>query len=301
MACDAHAGAPGAAARRPSCWASRPAARLGPLLAAFTGEHVGEPRLLICLYGPPRVHVDLKFVALDALAERIEDPVLLWDRSGDVRRRLDATPARYPQPDLQWIEDRFWIWVHCAATKLARRELFEALNMIACPRDRVLGPLALLEAAIACYRELRATLAPPGLGRSAAEHPAVAFLGEAARTIEEGPTPRGCVAVLAQARSVRYVGRSIHVTANRGGIMRGTNLIWFLVIGLAAGWLGSKVMRGKGYGLIGDLVIGVVGAFLGGWIFGLLHISAGGLLGLLVTAFVGAIVLIWLLRLAKRT
>ena len=82
--------------------------------------------------------------------------------------------------------------------------------------------------------------------------------------------------------------------------MRGTNLIWFLLIGLAAGWLGGKVMRGKGYGLIGDLVIGVVGAFLGAWIFGLLHISAGGLIGLLVTAFVGAVVLIWLLRLMKR-
>ena len=82
--------------------------------------------------------------------------------------------------------------------------------------------------------------------------------------------------------------------------MSGTNLIWFLLIGLAAGWLASKMMRGKGYGLIGDLVIGVVGAFLGGWIFGLLHISAGGLIGLLVTAFVGAVVLIWLLRLARR-
>jgi uncharacterized membrane protein YeaQ/YmgE (transglycosylase-associated protein family) len=82
--------------------------------------------------------------------------------------------------------------------------------------------------------------------------------------------------------------------------MRGTNLIWFLLIGLAAGWLAGRVMKGKGYGLIGDLVIGVVGAFLGGWIFGLLHISAGGLLGLLVTAFVGALVLVWLLRLMKR-
>jgi hypothetical protein len=198
------------------------AARLGPLLAAFTGEHVGEPRLLICLYGPPLIHVDLKFVPLDALAQRVEDPVLLWDRAGDVRRRLDATPARYPQPDPQWIEDRFWIWVHYAAAKLARGELFETLNMIAYLRDRVLGPLALLEAAarpnglrrietlaprripalratlagldpadvgraleaaIACYRELRAALAPPGLVRSAAEQPAVTFLGEVAERI----------------------------------------------------------------------------------------------------------------------
>lgn len=82
--------------------------------------------------------------------------------------------------------------------------------------------------------------------------------------------------------------------------MEGTNLIWFLIIGLAAGWLAGKVMKGSGYGLIGDLVVGVVGAFLGGWIFGLLHIAAGGLIGLLVTAFVGAVVLVWLLRMMKR-
>ena len=82
--------------------------------------------------------------------------------------------------------------------------------------------------------------------------------------------------------------------------MEGTNLIWFLIIGLAAGWLAGKVMKGSGYGLIGDLVIGVIGAFLGGWIFGLLHIAAGGLLGLLVMAFVGAVVLVWLLRMLKR-
>ena len=82
--------------------------------------------------------------------------------------------------------------------------------------------------------------------------------------------------------------------------MQGTNLLWFLIIGLAAGWLAGKVMKGSGYGLIGDLVIGVVGAFLGAWIFGLLHIVAGGLIGLLVTAFVGAVVFVWLLRLMKR-
>jgi uncharacterized membrane protein YeaQ/YmgE (transglycosylase-associated protein family) len=82
--------------------------------------------------------------------------------------------------------------------------------------------------------------------------------------------------------------------------MQGTNLLYFLLIGLAAGWLAGKVMKGSGYGLIGDLVIGVVGAFLGGWIFGMLHIAAGGLIGLLVTAFVGALVLVWLLRLMKR-
>jgi uncharacterized membrane protein YeaQ/YmgE (transglycosylase-associated protein family) len=82
--------------------------------------------------------------------------------------------------------------------------------------------------------------------------------------------------------------------------MQGTNLLYFLLIGLVAEFLAGKVMKGSGYGLIGDLVIGVVGAFLGGWIFGLLHIAAGGLLGLLITAFVGAVVLVWLLRMIKR-
>lgn len=82
--------------------------------------------------------------------------------------------------------------------------------------------------------------------------------------------------------------------------MQGTNLIYFLLIGLVAGWLAGKVMKGSGYGVLGDLVIGVIGAFLGGWIFGLLHIAAGGLIGLLVTAFVGAVVLVWLLRMIKK-
>jgi len=82
--------------------------------------------------------------------------------------------------------------------------------------------------------------------------------------------------------------------------MQGTNLIYFLLIGLVAGWLAGKVMKGSGYGVIGDLVIGVIGAFLGGWIFGLLHIATGGLLGLLITAFVGAVVLVWLLRMIKK-
>ena len=79
-----------------------------------------------------------------------------------------------------------------------------------------------------------------------------------------------------------------------------TNLIVFLLIGLIAGWLAGRIMRGGGFGLVGDLIVGVIGAFLGGWIFGLLGISAGGNIGLFVTALVGAIVLLFLLRLIKR-
>lgn len=79
------------------------------------------------------------------------------------------------------------------------------------------------------------------------------------------------------------------------------NLLWFLLIGLAAGWLAGRIMRGGGYGLVGDLVVGVIGALLGGWLFGQLGIwPAGGLLGSLLVALVGALIFLWLLRLIKR-
>ena len=78
------------------------------------------------------------------------------------------------------------------------------------------------------------------------------------------------------------------------------NIVWFLLIGLAAGWLAGQFMKGGGFGLVGDLIIGVIGALLGGFLFGLLGISAGGLLGALITATVGAVVLILLLRVIKR-
>lgn len=77
-------------------------------------------------------------------------------------------------------------------------------------------------------------------------------------------------------------------------------LIWLILIGLAAGWLAGKVMNSRA-GLLANLVIGVLGAFLGGFLFRLLGISAGHhLLGTLITAFVGAVVLIALVRLIRK-
>jgi uncharacterized membrane protein YeaQ/YmgE (transglycosylase-associated protein family) len=78
------------------------------------------------------------------------------------------------------------------------------------------------------------------------------------------------------------------------------SLILFLVIGLIAGWLAGQVLKGKGFGLIGDLIVGVIGAFLGGWLFTLLGISIGGILGSLITAFVGAVVFLYLIRIIKK-
>ncbi|MHB8070873.1 MAG: GlsB/YeaQ/YmgE family stress response membrane protein [Candidatus Cryosericum sp.] len=72
--------------------------------------------------------------------------------------------------------------------------------------------------------------------------------------------------------------------------------VWFIIIGIAAGWLAGQVMKGSGYGLIGDLVIGAIGGLVGGYIFGLLKIKSSGLLGSLITAVVGAILLIIVVR-----
>ncbi|HXJ33017.1 MAG TPA: oxalate:formate antiporter [Candidatus Eisenbacteria bacterium] len=122
------------------------ARRLGTLLVAFPGDHVGELRLLVCLYGSPLLHVDFKFVSTGELRHRVEDPTILWDRTGEVRAVLSETGAVYPPPDLQWIEDRFWPWMHYLGVKIARGELFEAIDGLGFVRAHVLGPLALSEA-----------------------------------------------------------------------------------------------------------------------------------------------------------
>ena len=79
------------------------------------------------------------------------------------------------------------------------------------------------------------------------------------------------------------------------------NLLWFLVVGLVAGWLAGVLVKGGGFGVIGDLVVGVIGAFLGGWLFSTLGASAGGgLLGSIIVATIGAVVLLFIVRLLKR-
>lgn len=77
-------------------------------------------------------------------------------------------------------------------------------------------------------------------------------------------------------------------------------LIGFLAIGLVAGWLAGQIMKGKGFGLVGNLVIGVVGAILGGLMFGLLGLPATGTMGSLLTATVGAVVLLYLLAYVRK-
>jgi uncharacterized membrane protein YeaQ/YmgE (transglycosylase-associated protein family) len=75
------------------------------------------------------------------------------------------------------------------------------------------------------------------------------------------------------------------------------NVLWWLLIGLIAGFLASRVMRGGGYGLIGDIVVGLIGAFIGGWLAGFLGFgNAYGLIGSIVIAFIGACILIAILH-----
>jgi uncharacterized membrane protein YeaQ/YmgE (transglycosylase-associated protein family) len=76
--------------------------------------------------------------------------------------------------------------------------------------------------------------------------------------------------------------------------------VWFAAVGLVAGWLAGVLMKGGGFGLLGDLLAGVLGGLLGASLFGALGISAGGFFGSVIVATVGAVVLVFLLRLVKR-
>ena len=74
------------------------------------------------------------------------------------------------------------------------------------------------------------------------------------------------------------------------------DLFWQIVIGILAGFLAGKIMRGRGYGLVIDLLLGIVGSILGGFVFGILGIYAGSLIGRLVVATAGAVLLIYVAR-----
>jgi uncharacterized membrane protein YeaQ/YmgE (transglycosylase-associated protein family) len=79
-----------------------------------------------------------------------------------------------------------------------------------------------------------------------------------------------------------------------------TSLIWWVVVGLIAGWAAGKIMRGGGYGPAMDIVLGIIGAVVGGWLMGILGIYAGGFIGTIIIAIIGAVFLIWISRMLKR-
>ena len=83
--------------------------------------------------------------------------------------------------------------------------------------------------------------------------------------------------------------------------MDATGLLIFLLVGAAAGWIAGNLMRGGGFGVIGNIVVGIIGAFLGSWLLGLLKVSIGsGLINSLVTSVIGAVVLLFVVGLVKK-
>jgi uncharacterized membrane protein YeaQ/YmgE (transglycosylase-associated protein family) len=75
----------------------------------------------------------------------------------------------------------------------------------------------------------------------------------------------------------------------------------WIIVGLIAGWLAGQVMKGSGYGVLVDIILGILGGVLGGWIFGMLGIWQGrGMIGSIVVAFVGAVILVGITHLLKK-
>jgi uncharacterized membrane protein YeaQ/YmgE (transglycosylase-associated protein family) len=79
------------------------------------------------------------------------------------------------------------------------------------------------------------------------------------------------------------------------------SIIWWLIVGLIAGFLASLVMRGGGYGILGDIIVGLVGALIGGFLASLVGIGSSGIIGTIIIAFIGACILIAILRAIARS
>ena len=77
-------------------------------------------------------------------------------------------------------------------------------------------------------------------------------------------------------------------------------LIWVVVIGLLAGWLAGLITKGGGFGILGDLIVGVIGSLLGSFVFGILGIYAESLVGRLLLSVIGAVLLLYLIRFIRR-
>ena len=78
------------------------------------------------------------------------------------------------------------------------------------------------------------------------------------------------------------------------------NVLMWIISGIVAGWLTGLVMRGRGYGLIGDLVIGLLGGVMGGWLFGLFGLAPRIWVGEIIIAFIGGVVLVFIVRILRR-
>lgn len=78
------------------------------------------------------------------------------------------------------------------------------------------------------------------------------------------------------------------------------NFIWYILIGIIAGYFAGKITRGGGFGLVLNLIVGIIGGVLGGWVFSLLGIITTGIIGSLITSIIGAILLLWIVSLFNK-
>jgi len=92
------------------------------------------------------------------------------------------------------------------------------------------------------------------------------------------------------------VRRDSHVQERVRMELQPGGVIAWIIVGIVAGWLTGRVMRGRGYGIIGDLILGLAGALVGGFLAGLVIQGSVGLIGSIVVAFLGAVVLVAILR-----
>ena len=100
--------------------------------------------------------------------------------------------------------------------------------------------------------------------------------------------------------SPRVIGELSRPDKDTAMHLSNESLLTILIVGVVAGWLAGEIMRGYGFGLIGDLIIGIIGAFIGNWLLPLLGIHLGvGLIALIVNATIGAVVLLLVLRLLR--
>jgi len=76
-----------------------------------------------------------------------------------------------------------------------------------------------------------------------------------------------------------------------------SGIIWWIIVGLIAGWATGKIMKGSGYGPIMDIVLGIVGGIIGGWIVSALGLGGGGIIWSIIVAIIGAVILVWIVRL----
>lgn len=77
-------------------------------------------------------------------------------------------------------------------------------------------------------------------------------------------------------------------------------IIWWIVIGLIAGWAAGQIMKKGGYGMVADILLGIVGGVVGGWVVSLLGFGGGGLIWSILVAILGAVILIWITRIIRK-